>query len=126
MSKKNTKPKKFSPYRKYNFDHNMANIWNYESYRYWLICDEGRLKPPSQRETNFFFKYGRNHKKTGKSILSYIPKDYLKLMERWIALTKSERKQAQSLIDENIGKKITGWLHQAEIMYWNDINNYKK
>ena len=55
MSKKNTKSKKFSPYRKYGFDRNMANAWNYESYRYWLICDEGREKPPSQRETNFFF-----------------------------------------------------------------------
>jgi len=42
-------------------------------------------------------------------------------MERWVALTKSERKQAQSVSKENIGKKITGWLHQAEIMYWEDV-----
>ena len=126
MSKKNTKSKKYTFYKHYRFDRNMANAWNYEQYRYWLICDEGRDKPPSQRETNFFFKYGKNHKKTGRSIISYIPKDYLELMERWIALTKSERKQAQSVTKENIGKKITGWLHQAEIMYWEDINNYKK
>lgn len=126
MSKKNTKSKKYTFYKHYGFDRNMANAWNYEQYRYWLICDEGRDKPPSQRETNFFFKYGKNHKKTGRSIISYIPKDYLELMERWIALTKSERKQAQSVTKENIGKKITGWLHQAEIMYWEDINNYKK
>ena len=121
MSKKNTKLKKFSPYRKYGFDRNMANAWNDMCYDTWLIADEGREKPPSQRETNFLFKYGRNHKKTGRSILSYISKDYLELMERWIALTKSERKQAQSVVKENIGKKITCWLHQAEIMYWNDI-----
>jgi hypothetical protein len=125
MSKKNIKPKKFSPYRKYGFNRTMANAWNYESYKYWCICDEGREKPPSQRETNFFFKYGRNNKITGKSILSYIPKDYLSLMERWVALTKSERKQAQSVSKENIGKKITGWLHQAEIMYWDDIKKMK-
>ena len=45
--------------------------------------------------------------------------------ERWVALTKSERKQAQSVSKENIGKKITGWLHQAEIMYWDDIRKMK-
>lgn len=126
MSHKNFKRKKFCPYRKYGFNRTMANNWNYECYRYWCICDEGRDKPPTQRETNFFFKYGRNNKITGRSILSYIPKDYLNLMERWVGLTKSERKQAQSISKENIGKKIIGWLHQAEIMYWNDIYNFKK
>ena len=36
-----------------------------------------------------------------------IPKDYLELMERWVALTKSERKQAQSISKENIeGKNV--------------------
>jgi len=125
MSKKNIKPKKFSPYRKYGFNRTMANDWNYEQYKWWCICDEGHPKPPSQRETNFLFKYGRNHKKTGRSILSYIPKDYRELMERWVGLTKAERKQARSVTKENIGKKITGWLHQAEIMYWRDIRNIK-
>jgi len=103
----------------------MANDWNYEQYKWWCICDEGNPKPPSQRETNFLFKYGRNHKKTGRSILSYIPKDYRELMIRWVGLTKAERKQAQSISKENIGKKITGWLHQAEIAYWDDINQMK-
>ena len=125
MSKKNIKPKKFSPYRKYGFNRTMANDWNYEQYKWWCICDEGNPKPPSQRETNFLFKYGRNHKKTGRSILSYIPKDYRELIERWVGLTKAERKQARSATKENIGKKITGWLHQAEIMYWRDIRNNK-
>lgn len=125
MSKKNTKPQKWSPYRKYGFNRTMANDWNYECYKYWCLCDEGREKPPSQRETNFLFKYGRNNKITGRSVLSYIPKDYLSLMERWVALTKSERKQAQSISKDNIGKKITSWLHQAEIMYWNDIRKMK-
>ena len=121
MSKKNIKPKKYSPYRKYGFNRAMANAWNDMQYETWLIMDEGRPKPPSQRETNFWFKYGRINKITGRSILSYIPKDYLSLIERWVALTKSERKQAQSVSKENIGKKITGWLHQAEVMYLEDI-----
>ena len=125
MSKKNIKHKKFSPYRKYGFNRTMANDWNYEQYKWWCICDEGNPKPPSQRETNFLFKYGRNHKKTGRSILSYIPKDYRELIERWVGLTKAERKQARSATKENIGKKITGWLHQAELMYWRDIRNNK-
>ena len=75
---------------------------------------------------NFLFKYGRNHPKTKRSILSYIPKDYRKLMERWVAMTKSERKEAQSLVKENIGKKITGWLHQAEVMWYEDIEKFYK
>ena len=123
MSCKNTKPKKFSPYRKYVFNRTIANVWNDMGYETWLIADEGRERPDPQRLTNFWFKYGRNNRKTGRSILSYIPKDYRDLMLRWVALTKSERKQAQSVSKENIGKKITGWLHQAEIMYWTDVNN---
>lgn len=122
MSKKNIKSKKFSPYRKYGFNRAMANACNNMSYETWLIADEGRENPDPPRLTNFIFKYGQNSKITGRSILSYIPKDYKDLMFRWVALTKAERKQAQSISKENIGKKITGWLHQAEIMYWNDIN----
>lgn len=30
----------------YGFNRNMANAYNDESYRYWLICDEGHPKPP--------------------------------------------------------------------------------
>lgn len=122
MSKKNTKPKKFSPYRKYGFNRNFANRWNDMSYDTWLIMDEGQEKPDPQRLTNFLFKYGQKNKKTGRSILSYIPEDYKDLMLKWVTLTKSERKQAQSVLKENIGKKITGWLHQAEIMYLEDVN----
>lgn len=44
------------------------------SYETWLIADEGQEKPDPQRLTNFIFKYGIKNKKTGKSILSYIPK----------------------------------------------------
>jgi hypothetical protein len=126
MSKKNTKHKRFSPYRKYGFDRNMANMFNYEQYKYWCLCDEGRLKPPAFRETYFLFKYARKNKKTNKSILSYIPEVYRNLIERWVGLTKAERKQAQSISKENINKKITGWLHQAEIMYWGDIKKIKR
>ncbi len=122
MSKKNTKTKKFSPYRKYGFDRTMANNWNYESYRYWCICDEGRDKPPSQRETNFFFKYGMKNKKTGRSIWSYIPEDYKKLIIEWVRMTKSEHKEVRTY-SPNAGRKITNWLHQAEIMYWYELNN---
>ena len=50
MSKKNIKPKKYSPYRKYGFNRAMANAWNDMQYQTWLIMDEGRPKPPSQRE----------------------------------------------------------------------------
>ena len=122
MSKKNTKPKNFSPYRYYGFDRNFANSWNDMCYDTWLIADEGQEKPDPQRLTNFICKYGKRNKRTGKSILSYIPKDYRDLMFRWVSLTKAEHKQAQSVSKENINKKIIGWLHQAEIMYWNDIN----
>ena len=125
MSKKNTKPQKWSPYRKYGFDRTMANDWNYECYKYWCLCDEGREKPPSQRETNFSFKYGRNNKITGRSILSYIPKKNIDKMIEWIAMTSSEKKNVRNIAQKefkyNIGKTITHWLHQAEIMYFEDI-----
>lgn len=131
MSKKNIKPMKFSPYRKYNFDRNMSNIWNDMQYDTWLIMDEGRPKPPPQRLTNFIFKYGKKHKKTGRSILSYIPEDYKRLIFEWIEMTKSEHKIVREIAKKNKhdydpGKKITHWLHQAEIMYLNDMNNYGK
>ena len=122
MSKKNTKSNKYSSYRKYGFDRNMANDWNYESYRYWCICDEGQEKPDPQRLTNFLFKYGINNKKTGRSILSYIPEDYRKLIFKWVRMTKSEHKEVRKHAPE-AGRKITNWLHQAEIMYLNELNN---
>lgn len=112
-------------YPRYGFDRNMANAWNDESYRYWLICDEGRPKPPPQRETNFMFKYGRNHPKTKRSILSYIPKDYRDLMERWVAMTKHERKEVLKLAPDT-GRKINHWLHQAEVMWYEDIEKFYK
>ena len=108
------------PYRKYSFDRNMANDWNDESYRYWLICDEGKPKPPPQRETNFFFKYGRNNKITGKSVLSYLSKEQIKFVEKWIAFTKSERKQVLKEIP-NILNIINKTMYQAKIQYWYDI-----
>lgn len=121
MSKKNIKPKKYSFYRKYKIDRNAANAWNDMQYQTWLIMDEGRPKPPPQRLTNFIFKYGMKHKKTGKSILSYIPEENKDLILRWVEFTKAERKITRSYANENIGKKITHWLHQAEIMYLEDI-----
>ena len=130
MSKKNIKPRKLSLYRKYSFDRNASNIWNDMQYNTWLYMDEGRLKPPPQRLTNFLFKYGMKHKKTGRSILSYIPADNKKLMFEWVEMTRSEKKQIRKIAKErhsyDISKKIIHWLHQAEIMYLNDINNYGK
>ena len=102
---------------------NMANAYNYESYRYWLICDEGRPKPTPQRETNFMFKYGKIHPKTKHSILSYIPKDYRDLMYRWVAMTKHEHKEVLKLAPDT-GRKINHWLHQAEIMWYKDIEKF--
>ena len=110
------------PYRKYSFDRNMANEWNYESYRYWLICDEGKPKPPAQRETNFFFKYGRNNKITGKSVLSYLSETELKFIKRWITFTKSERKQVLKEIPD-ILNTINKSMYYAKIQYWYDIYN---
>ena len=124
MSKKNFKHKKYTIYRKYGFDRSMANAWNYESYRFWCLCDEGRERPDPQRLTNFLFKYGRKHKKTGRSILSYIPEDYKKLMLEFVSMTKGERKIVRQY-SPDAGKKITGWLHQAEIMYLKDIEQYE-
>lgn len=108
------------PYRKYSFDRNAANDWNYESYKYWLICDEGRPKPPAQRETNFFFKYGLLNKITRKSVLSYLSKEQVKFVERWVAFTKSERKQALKEIPD-ILDVINKTMYQAKIQYWYDI-----
>ena len=110
-------------YPRYGFDRNMANAYNYESYRYWLICDEGRLKPTPQRETNFMFKYGKIHPKTKRAILSYIPKDYRDLMYRWVAMTKHERNEVLKLAPDT-GRKINHWLHQAEIMWYKDIEKF--
>jgi len=125
MSKKNTKSKKFSPYKKYGYDRNAAKVWNDHSYEYWCMCDEGQDYPDPYRLTNFLFKYGRKHKKTGKSILSYIPNDYMNLILPWIRMSKSERKKVRKY-EPNAGKKIISWLHHAEIIYWDDINNYRK
>lgn len=129
MSKKNIKPRKYSFYRKYGFDRNASNLWNDMQYDTWLIMDEGRPKPPPQRLTNFMFKYGMKHKKTGCSILSYIPEENRRLMFEWIEMTKAERKIVREIAKQNNhdcdpGKKITHWLHQAEIMYLNEIEKY--
>ena len=131
MSKKNIKPKKYSFYRNYKFDRNAANAWNDMQYDTWLIMDEGELKPPPQRLTNFLFKYGMKHKKTGRSILSYLPEDNRRLMIEWIKMTKAERNLVRTISKENHdkydpGRKITHWLHQAEMMYLDDIENYGK
>jgi len=129
MSKKNIKPKKYSFYRKYNFNRNTANIWNDMQYDTWLIMDEGEPKPPPQRLTNFIFKYGKKHKKTNKSILSYIPDDYKNLLLQWVKMTKYEQKIVRGIAKDegyNINKKVIGWLHQAEIMYLQDIEKYGK
>ena len=80
MSKKNCRNRKPSIYPRYSFDRNAANAWNNMSYETWLIADEGQEKPDPQRLTNFIFKYGMKNKKTDKSILSYIPQDYMKLI----------------------------------------------
>lgn len=122
MSKKNTKSNKYSPYRRYSFNRNMANSWNDESYHTWLIMDEGQERPDPQRLTNFIFKYGMKNKKTGRSILSYIPKDYRKLIIKWVRMTKSEHKEVRKY-NPDAGRKITNWVHQAETMYWNELNN---
>ena len=110
-------------YPRYGFDRNMANAYNYESYRYWLICDEGHPKPTPQRETNFMFKYGKILPKTKRAILSYIPKDYRDLMYRWVAMAKHERKEILKLAPDT-GRKINHWLHQAEIMWYKDIAKF--
>lgn len=125
MSKKNIKPKKYSFYRKYKIDRNAANALNDMQYQTWLIMDEGRPKPPPQRLTNFIFKYGMKHKKTGKSIFSYIPDEVKNKILEWVEMTSSEKKNVRNIAQKefkyNIGKTITHWLHQAEIMYLEDI-----
>lgn len=107
-------------YPYYGFNRNMANAWNDEQYRYWLICDEGRPKPPPQRETNFMFKYMMNHKRTKRSIWSYLPEDNKKIIEQWISMTKAERKVIFKYAPD-AGRKINHWLHHDEDMYWRDI-----
>lgn len=109
-------------YPRYGFDHNAANAWNDMEYKSWLISDEGQENPDPRRLTNFMFKYGMKNKKTGKSILSYIPDDYKKLILQWVSMTKSERKEVRKH-ELDAGRKITHCLHQAEIMYWKDLNN---
>ena len=125
MSKKNIKPKKYSFYRKYKIDRNDANAWNDMQYQTCLIMDEGRPKPPPQRLTNFIFKYGMKHKKTGKSILSYIPEEMKEKILEWVSFTTFEKNNVRRISKQefgyNIDKKINGWLHQAEIMYLEDI-----
>jgi hypothetical protein len=128
MSKKNTKSKKFSPYRKYGFNRLFAQALNDDHYETWLIMDEGLPKPYPQRVHNFLVKYGMKNKKTGKSILSYIPKEYLDKMIDWVSMTTSEKNKirniAKNKFQYNVDKKIIGWLHQAEIMYFDDIKKY--
>ena len=124
MAKFKNKQKVNYPYYKYSFDKNIANDWNYESYRYWLICDEGRPKPPTQRETNFFFKYGLKNKITGRSVLSYLSKEQVKFVEKWVAFTKSERKQVLKEIPDVL-HIINKTMYQAKIQYWYDIYKAK-
>lgn len=130
MSKKNTKSKKFSPYRKYGFNQLFAQALNDDHYETWLIMDEGLPKPYPQRVHNFLVKYEMKNKKTDKSILSYIPKEYLDKMIDWVSMTTSEKNKVRNIAKNefqyNVDKKITSWLHQAEIMYWNDIYDLKK
>lgn len=109
-------------YPRYVFDRNVANAWNDMSYETWLIADEGQERPDPQRLTNFMFKYGIRNKKTGRSILSYIPDEHRKLMLQWVAMTKCEQKEVRKYASD-AGRKITHWLHEAEIMYWKDLNN---
>lgn len=129
MSKKNIKSKKFSPYRKYEFNRLFAQALNDDHYETWLIMDEGLEKPYPQRVHNFLVKYGMKNKKTNKSILSYIPKEYSDKMVDWVNMTTSEknevRKIAKTEFKYSVDKKINGWLHQAEIMYWDDIRKAK-
>ena len=43
-------------------------------------------------------------------------------MLQWVCMTKHERKEVHKHTP-NAGRKITHWLHEAEIMYWKDLNN---
>lgn len=124
MAKFKNKQKVNYPYHKYSFDKNVANEWNYESYRYWLICDEGKPKPPAQRETNFFFKYGLKNKITERSVLSYLSKEQVKFVEKWVAFTKSERKQVLKEMPDVL-HIINKTMYQAKIQYWYDIYKAK-
>jgi hypothetical protein len=108
------------PYHKYHFNRNIANDWNYECYRYWCLCDEGKPNPPSQRETNFFFKYGINHKKSGKSVLSYLDETQRNFVERWVAFTKSERKLILKQIPDVLDV-VNKTMYYAKIQYWYDV-----
>ena len=130
MSKKNIKRKKFSPYNHYGFNRLFAQALNDDHYETWLIMDEGLEKPYPQRVHNFLVKYGMKNKKTNKSILSYIPREIQDKMIEWIAMTSAEKKHVREIAKKefnyDVGKKITGWLHQAEIMYLEDIEKYGK
>ena len=129
MSKKNIKSKKFSPYRKYGFNRLLARALNDDHYETWLIMDEGLEKPYPQRVHNFLVKYGMKNKKTNKSILSYISKEYLDKIVDWVCMTTSEKNKVRNIAKNefqyNVDKKINGWLHQAEMMYWYDIEKVK-
>ena len=120
MSHKNFKKKKYSPYRKINFDRKFARVWNDMGYNWWLICDEGQEKPDPQRYTNFFCKYAINHPRTKKCVLSYIPDRHKEIIYQWIRMTKAEKKEVHKY-EPNAGKIITGWIHKAEILYLEDI-----
>ncbi len=45
----------------------------------------------------------------------------MKLMLRWVSMTKSERKEARKYAPD-AGRKITHWLHQAEMMHFEMLN----
>lgn len=125
MSKKNTKNKKSGHYPKYSFDRFAAIKWNDDSYYTWLIMDEGQERPDPMRLTNFLLKYGKKNKITGKSILSYLPEEYKKVIFEWVRMTKAERKSCFRY-DHNVGRKITRWLHAAEVAQWEAIDKLKK
>ena len=46
----------------------------------------------------------------------------------WVSMTTSEKNKVRNIAKNefqyNVDKKIIGWLHQAEIMYFDDIKKY--
>lgn len=44
----------------------------------------------------------------------------MKLIFWWVSLTKSERKEVRKHVPD-IGRKITHWIHNAEVMNLNDL-----
>ena len=120
MKKKNTSY--IHPYPHFKFNRDFANKWNDMCYDTWLIMDEGQERPDPQRLTNFLCKYARKNKKTGKSIASYIPKDYWELIVKWVRMTQSERKQILQL-SPDAGDKVRHWLTQAQDYYFYDLSN---